>query len=149
MTIHRFFGIDASTNSPNHLKIDEILKLYPKIILLIDEYSMLSDTLLDMLSNTLIKATNRNVAMGGVKTIFFGDLAQLLPVNQNEKPIWESGIFRYSGKYCLMEPVRQTESAFIEILNKVRLCHFDESVIKFINSRTVMKADLPNKSLRL
>ena len=52
MTIHRFFGINASTNSPNHLMIDNMLKLYPKIMLLIDEYSMLSETLLDMLNNT-------------------------------------------------------------------------------------------------
>ena len=118
-TIHRFFGINASTNSPDHLMIDNILKLYPKIILLIDEYSMLSETLLDMLNNTLIKTTNRNAAMGGIKSIFFGDLAQLLPVNQKEEPIWKSGLFRYSGKYCLMEPVRQTEAGFIEILNKL------------------------------
>ena len=48
-----------------------------------------------------------------------------------------------------MEPVRQTEADFFEILNKVRLCYFDESVIKYINSRAVMKSDIPNKSLRL
>lgn len=149
MTIHRFFGINASTNSPNHLMIDNMLKLYPKIILLIDEYSMLSETLLDMLNNTLIKATNRDVAMGGIKSIFFGDLAQLLPVNQKEEPIWKSELFRYSAKYCLMEPVRQTEAGFIEILNKVRLCQFDESVIKYINSRAVLKRDISNRSLRL
>lgn len=149
MTIHRFFGIDNATNNPNHLKVDEILKLYPKIMLLIDEYSMLSQSLLDILNNTLVKATNRNVAMGGVKTLFFGDLAQLLPVNKNELPIWESGMFRASGKYCLFEPVRQSEANFIDILNKVRVCDFDKSVIKFINSRTVAKCDLPNRSLRL
>ncbi|OBZ65064.1 hypothetical protein A0J61_11944 [Choanephora cucurbitarum] len=68
--------------------------------------------------------------MGGIKSIFFGDLAQLLP-------------------YCLMEPVRQTEADFVEILNEVRLCHSDESVIKSINSRAVMKSDIPNKLLRL
>ena len=99
--------------------IDNMLKLYPKNMLLTDEDSMLSETLLGMLNNTPIKATNRNVAMGGIKSIFFEDLAQLLPVNQKEEPIWKSGLFRYSGKYCLMEPVRRTEAGFIEILNKL------------------------------
>ncbi|OBZ80619.1 hypothetical protein A0J61_11333 [Choanephora cucurbitarum] len=102
-----------------------------------------------MLNNTLIKTRHRNVAMGGIKSIFYGDVAQLLPVNPKEEPICKSGLFRYSRKYCLMEPVTQTEAGFIEILNKVRLCQFDESVIKYINSRAVLKSDIPNKSLRL
>ncbi|KAG1034822.1 hypothetical protein G6F43_013342 [Rhizopus delemar] len=87
--------------------------------------------------------------MGGIKTVFFGDIAQLLPVNKNEGNIWESEIFNSVNRYALSQPVRQRDSNFVNILNKVRLCDFDESVIRFINERTVHKSELPMQCLRL
>lgn len=105
--------------------------------------------MLDILNETLIKATSRNVAMGGIKTLFFGDLAQLLPAGSQDTPIWRSGFFKYSAKYSLSAPIRQLEANFVDILNKVRVCEFDEDVIRFINRRTFKKDELPNKCLRL
>ncbi|KAG1441761.1 hypothetical protein G6F55_013156 [Rhizopus delemar] len=87
--------------------------------------------------------------MGGIKTIFFGDVAQLLPIQQKEGQIWESEIFNAVPRYSLHKPVRQQDERFIDILNRVRNYQFDESVIAFINERTVHKSQLPLSCLRL
>lgn len=78
-TIHRFFGTANQSTVPNFQILDECVKLYPKMILLIDEYLMIGSSLLESLNDALIKTTSRNSIMGGIKTIFFGDIAQLLP----------------------------------------------------------------------
>ncbi|CEP08663.1 hypothetical protein, partial, partial [Parasitella parasitica] len=92
-TLHRFFGMANHSVVPNFQLLDEYVKLYPKIILLIDEYSMISATLLNSINDSLIKTTNRASIMGGVKTIFFGDIAQLLPIQKNESSMWNTAIY--------------------------------------------------------
>lgn len=119
------------------------------MLLLIDEYSMISSKLLESVNEALIKTTQRSTIMGGIKTVFFGDIAQLLPIQKTEGLIWESEIYSASNKYSLIEPVRQKETAFIDILDKVRNYIFDESVIQFINKRTINKSNLPLFCLRL
>lgn len=149
ITIHRFFGMASSSQEPNYLKLDEIVKLYPKVMLLVDEFSMISKALLNVMNDALIRTTQRAAAMGGVKTIFFGDVAQLLPVRTNEGLIWETLLYNYSAKFSLHAPIRQVDQALINVLNKVRVCNFDEDVIAFINARTVLKRELPENCLRL
>ncbi|KAI8636520.1 hypothetical protein BD408DRAFT_407104 [Parasitella parasitica] len=87
--------------------------------------------------------------MGGVRTIFFGDIAQLLPVRKNESTIWRTAVFNTVNRYDLIEPVRQKDPEFVRILNKVRLGYFDEDVVVFMNERTVLKRNLPLNCLRL
>lgn len=148
-TIHRFFGMANRSSVPNYQTLDGYIKLYPKVILLIDEYSMISAKLLESLNEILIKTTQRSSIMGGVKTIFFGDIAQLPPIKEEEGMIWNSAIFNTVNRYHLSQPVRQQDEYFIEVLNKTRVYDFDESVIKFINDRTVHKSNLPVQCLRL
>jgi ATP-dependent DNA helicase PIF1 len=148
-TLHRFFGMANRSVVPNFQTLDEYIKLYPKIVLLIDEYSMISATLLHSINDALIKTTNRATIMGGVKTIFFGDIAQLLPVEKKEASMWNTAIYNNVNRYDLIDPVRQSDESFIRILNKVRLGFFQEDVIKFINERTVRKNLLPLNCLRL
>lgn len=119
---------------------------------------MIGSSPLDFLNDALIKTTNKNSIMSGIKTIFFvGDIAQVLPPpDKKKKPtkpesmIWESAIYNNNvNKYDLIRPVRQKDGAFITILNKVRLGLYDEDVVKFINQRAVYKKDLPINCLRL
>ncbi|KAI8053655.1 uncharacterized protein B0P05DRAFT_581801 [Gilbertella persicaria] len=77
--------------------------------------------------------------MGDINTVFFGDLVQLLLVSRDDKPIGEPKTFCFSGKYRLIEPARQTEAIFIKVLNNERVCQFKTSVIKYANSRAVLK----------
>lgn len=148
-TLHRFFGMTNRSSVPNYQLMDEIVKLYPKMILLIDEYSMISADLLGVINEALVKTTQRATIMGGVKTIFFGDIAQLLPIQKNEGTLWTTQIYNCVNRYNLIQPVRQTDALLIHVLNKVRVCDFDRTVIEFINKRTVTKANLPLNCLRL
>ncbi|CEP08961.1 hypothetical protein, partial, partial [Parasitella parasitica] len=149
ITIHRFFGMASSSLEPNYLKLDEIVKLYPKVMLLVDEYSMISKALLDVMNDALIRTTQRAVAMGGVKTIFFGDVAQLLPVKTSEGLIWDTLLYNHFSKFSLHKPIRQVDQVLIDVLNKVCVCKFDEDVIRFINERVVHKSNVPSNCLRL
>lgn len=149
ITIHRFFGMGHSSQEPNYVKLDEMVKLYRKVMLLVDEFSMISNQLLNIMNDALIRTTQRAAAMGGIKTIFFGDVAQLLPVRIDEGLIWESPLYNYSTKFTLHTPIRQVDPILIDVLNKVRVNNFNEDVIKFINSRTILKKDLPSNCLRL
>ncbi|KAG1445638.1 hypothetical protein G6F46_012277 [Rhizopus delemar] len=148
-TLHRFFGMTNQSSVPNFQLLDEYVKLYPKLLLLIDEYSMISAEMLDVVNEALIKTNQRATIMGGVKTIFFGDIAQLLPIQKKEGTLWNTKIFNSVCRFHLVKPVRQQDESFIQILNKVRICNFDRSVIKFINDHTVLKRCLPMSCLRL
>ncbi|KAI8642482.1 hypothetical protein BD408DRAFT_182095 [Parasitella parasitica] len=53
---------------PNFQNLDKYIRLYPKIILLINEYSMIGASLLNSMNDSLIKTTNRPSIMGGVRT---------------------------------------------------------------------------------
>ncbi|CEG73074.1 hypothetical protein RMATCC62417_08524 [Rhizopus microsporus] len=72
-----------------------------------------------------------------------------LPVNKNKGTIWESENFSSVNRYHLRQLVRQQDLNFITILNKVRICNFDESAVRFIDERTVHKFDLLLQCLRL
>ncbi|KAG1461974.1 hypothetical protein G6F55_003251 [Rhizopus delemar] len=148
-TIHRFFGLTNVSSVPNFLILDEYAKLYSKIMLLIDEYFMISAKLLESINDALVKTTQRATIMGGVKAVFFGDAAQLLPIQQKEGKVWESEIFNAVLRYSLHDLVRQQDESFMETLNKVRNYQFDESVVAFINERSVHKPQLPLSCLRL
>lgn len=149
-TLHRFFGMGNQPAVPNYNTLNQYVKLYPKLILLIDEYSMISAKLLHIINDALIKTTQRATLMGGVKTIFFGDIAQLLPVKKDEEgSIWQSGIHDSVNRYNLNTHIRQQDEEFVDILNKIRVYNFDQSVIEFINKRTVSKSELPPCCLRL
>ena len=105
-TIHRFFGLTNVSYVPNFLTLDEYIKFYLKIILLIDEYFMISSKLLELINDALVKATQRTIIMGGIKTFFFGDGVQLFPFQQKEGKIWKSEIFNTVLRYSLRDPVR-------------------------------------------
>lgn len=111
---------------------------------------MISAELLQIINEALIKTTQRATLMGGIKTIFFGDIAQLLPVKKiKEGSIWQSGIHDCVNRYNLSTPIRQKDETFVAILNRVRVYNFDQSVVEFINKRTVSKSELPACCLRL
>ncbi|KAL0146197.1 hypothetical protein V8B55DRAFT_1321592, partial [Mucor lusitanicus] len=149
ITIHRSFGMSTASIEPNYLGLDEIVKLYPKVMLLVDEYSIISKALLDVMNDALIITTQRAVAMGGVKIFFFGDVAQLLPVKTAEGLIWKTLLFNHSSKFSLHMPIRQVDQVLIDVVNKVPVCRFDEDVIQFLNERVVHKSDVPPNCLRL
>ncbi len=61
-------------------------------ILIIDEISFMSDSILKMLDRKLKEIGNRNHAFGGFSIIFSGDFRQLEPVCSNKKELLFSSL---------------------------------------------------------
>lgn len=86
MTLHRFFGMDNATGKVNHRRLTEFFMDNPKVIMLIDEVSMLSAEMINKLESAMQLAKNVNAPWGNIPVMFFGDLAQLLPFAEQNEP---------------------------------------------------------------
>ncbi len=150
-TIHSFFGFkpDITIHKVKDIK-PKNSELYKKLdTIVIDEISMVRADLLDCIDAFLRKhGPKRRKPFGGVQMIFIGDLYQLPPVvTSREKPIFKD---YYSSPYffssqvfneCEFEFVelekvyRQSDSAFLEILNSIRNNTVTDDLIEKLNSR--------------
>jgi len=136
-----------STRRFNNEKID-VLKSID--LLVIDEISMVRSDLLDGIDEVLRQYRNRNKPFGGVQLLMIGDLQQLAPVVKDDewqllKPYFDTPFFFSSKALKQTEMVsielkhiyRQTDSRFIEILNKIRDGQPDDSTLKALNERFI------------
>lgn len=117
-----------------NMRADRRRVLYEMDVLVIDEISMVRADVLDMV-DTLLRhfRYRRDVPFGGVQVIFIGDMYQLPPVVQEDEwrmlsPYYKGIYFFNSKVYAEIQPVhieldkifRQSDKAFINILNEVR-----------------------------
>ncbi|GAB6182502.1 ATP-dependent DNA helicase [Thermodesulfovibrio hydrogeniphilus] len=150
-TMHSFFGFkpDITIHKVKDIK-PKNSELYKKLdTIVIDEISMVRADLLDCIDAFLRKhGPKKRKPFGGVQMIFIGDLYQLPPVvTSREKPIFKD---YYSSPYffssqvfneCEFEFVelekvyRQSDSAFLEILNSIRNNTVTDDLIEKLNSR--------------
>lgn len=117
-------------------------------LLVIDEISMVRADLLDAIDETLRRYRDYTKPFGGVQLLMIGDLFQLAPVVKDEewsilKQYYETMYF-FSSKALqktsminieLKHIYRQSDNAFISILNKVRDNNLDEESLLKLNSR--------------
>lgn len=102
-------------------------------LLIIDEVSMLRADLLDAMDFMMQTVRKKSIPFGGVQVLFIGDLLQLPPVIRDEE--WRTLRTYYKGKFFFHSQVvqqnpplyielskifRQTDDAFISILNNLR-----------------------------
>lgn len=134
-TLHCWAGIGLGKSSIQ----DTITKIKKKSylreewintdILIIDEVSMLSLKLFEML-NKIGKAIRRNQSpFGGIQLLFFGDFYQLPPVGDRDDPDsqkfcfesaeWNS-VFPNDCQIQLVKIFRQTDLEYTSILNEIR-----------------------------
>lgn len=119
-------------------------------LLVIDEISMVRADLLDGIDEVLRRYKDRYKPFGGVQLLMIGDLQQLAPVIKDDewnilKKYYENGFF-FSSKALqktnyvsieLKHIYRQSDSAFIELLNKVRDNNLDVQTLEALNKRHV------------
>ena len=116
-------------------------------LLIIDEVSMLRADLLDAIDFMMQSVRKRKVPFGGVQVLFIGDLLQLPPVIKEQE--WQVLRNYYAGKFFFHSHVirqnpplyielskiyRQTDDAFISILNNLRNNRISDSDIKYLNA---------------
>jgi len=147
-TIHSFAGIGLA-NHPieqilENLKHPKFSKLRKRIIrtrtLAIDEISMISPELLEILNIVFQEIRQSKKVFGGLQVLFFGDFLQLPPINKfNEEisycfnsKIWDELNLK---NFILTQPFRQLENNFIEVLNNLRFGIVNENDKKILESR--------------
>lgn len=159
MTIHSFFQLPfgpylpGSAQDPSRQRrfSGEKIRLIQSLdLLVIDEISMVRADVLDGIDDVLRRYRDRSKPFGGVQLLMIGDLHQLPPVVKDEE--WNLLREHYQtvyffGSHALRgtDPVsielkhiyRQSDTTFIDLLNKVRDNKIDEDVLATLNSRYI------------
>jgi hypothetical protein len=118
-------------------------------MLIIDEVSMMRADMLDAIDIILRHFRKAaHLPFGGVQVVYIGDLFQLPPVVSDEewsllKNYYESPFFFSAQVMKTIQPLyielkkiyRQNETAFIDVLNRIRNNEMRKSDFDFLNSR--------------
>ncbi len=157
VTIHSLFQLPFGTFLPGQIREEmkkrrfarKKIKLLKSLdLLIIDEISMVRADVLDAIDEVLRRYRDFTKPFGGVQLLMIGDLHQLPPVVKPED--WQLLKAHYDTVYFfgslalkktevvrieLQHIYRQSDSVFIELLNKIRANRMDEEVLKALNSR--------------
>ncbi len=146
MTIHAWSGIGIKDHLPPSEIEAMIEKPYLKRrfmharVLIIDEISMLHGYRLDMIDH-ICKAFKQSLQpFGGLQVVMCGDFFQLPPVSRNggdDKFVYTSRAWQEMGlKICYLdEQYRQSDQAFLEVLNDIRSSRISEQTVERLRER--------------
>lgn len=158
VTIHSFFQLPFAPYVPDtkfmsaqtfHKFGKEKINIIRSMdLLVIDEVSMVRADLLDAIDAVLRQYRDRHKPFGGVQILMIGDLQQLAPVVKEEdwqllSPYYDTAFFFGSRtlketEYVTIElkkVYRQSDTTFLNLLNKIRENTADESVLAELNKR--------------
>ncbi len=158
VTLHSFFQLpfgpaipgSAPHGSPNQYKFSrEKTNVVRSLdLLVIDEISMVRADLLDGVDGVLRRCRRSDLPFGGVQLLMIGDLQQLSPVVKEDdeavlREFYDSMYFFGCRALSLSELVvielkhiyRQSDTRFIELLNRVRDNQLDQASLQELNSR--------------
>jgi len=156
VTLHSFFQLPfgpclpgSELHSGQHRVSREKRNLMQSLdLLVIDEISMVRADLLDGVDSVLRRYRRSELPFGGVQVLMIGDLHQLAPVVKEAE--WQLLAGHYSSPYFfssmalsrlelipieLKHIYRQSDSRFIDLLNRVRDNRLDPASLDQLNSR--------------
>ena len=153
-TIHSWGGIGIATGSiisivSKIIKSDFKKRMWKTIdILVIDEISMMSLKIFDLLDEIGKRARNNRRPFGGIQLIFSGDFYQLPPVGNKdeidttrfcfESTLWNE-TFTLEDHVQLIEIFRQKDPIYAKILNEIREGRLHRSSCKILEERIQKK----------
>jgi len=163
ITIHSFFQVpfgplppDATLQNRRFSK-KKIHIIQSMDLLVIDEISMVRADLLDGIDQVLRRYRDRTRPFGGVQLLMIGDLHQLAPIIKPDdweilKPYYDTGYFFSSQAFQqasvlgleLTHVYRQSNQAFITILNEIRENRLSDASRQSLNKR-YMPDQLPGE----
>ena len=172
MTIHSWSGIGIK-NKLDKYDLDKIAsseyiskRLNKTKVLIIDEISMLSGAMLDIIDLVCREIKQNTESFGGVQVVLVGDFFQLPPIIKKEENKQNSlisadinlGNFAYnSGAWerarmvvCyLSEQHRQDDADFLSLLSAIRADSVEEKHLEYIQERTIEHEDMPENTTKL
>ncbi len=152
-TIHSFFGFPPRLIRPDDIRRSRNGRLMRRLkLMIIDEVSMVRSDLMSAIDQSLRLNRGRpREAFGGVRLLVFGDLQQLPPVVQGgdvaeHLESTHGGVFFFSvgalsegAGMSLIEldhVFRQSDEAFLTVLNRIRDGEVTEADLAVLNERT-------------
>jgi ATP-dependent DNA helicase PIF1 len=146
ITIHSFSGI-GYMNVPDDKILDKVYrnfrvkKMWKEVdILVIDEVSMMSKRMFELLEKIGRMLRKKTGFFGGIQVIFTGDFFQLPPIGEESKDTefcFESehwfDVFTTNNHIELTKIFRQTDQKYIDILSKIRRGILDEESIQSLS----------------
>jgi len=161
-TIHSWSGIGLGAGEPSII-IEKIKKNFLKKkkwqsthILIVDEVSMLSQKLFELLNNIGKRVRGNQRPFGGIQVICCGDFYQLPPVSPTEEskfcfesPDWFT-VFPLENHVQLKKIFRQKDDKYAKILNQIREGRISTKSIKTLEkhvNREIATDIFPTKML--
>lgn len=142
-TLHSFAGINLAKGSNSDIiekikKKRNIVRNWKTVdCLIIDEVSMLSKQILELLNDLAKTIRKNNKIMGGIQVIFSGDFYQLPPVSGDpfcfESDLWNE-IFTPDCHIIYDKIFRQNDTTFQNILNQIRVGKLNENNKKILQN---------------
>jgi ATP-dependent DNA helicase PIF1 len=157
-TLHSWSGIKLA-KGPKHEILKYTLKNKMAIIswkkikvLIIDEVSMMSQKILEIIEEIARNVKRNNLPFGGIQVVFLGDFFQLPPVGQMgevesynfcfQSPKW-SEIFPIQNHIQLTKIFRQNDSLYIKILLEIRKGYISDENKEILQK--YVKRDIPEE----
>lgn len=153
-TVHSWAGIGMANGNAGDIISRVVSSKYKKKnwkatnILIIDEISMMSVKLLEILDTIGKQVRKNNKPFGGIQLLFSGDFYQLPPVGDNNDPTtkqfcFESEIWNtlFHKELNLTKIFRQTDESYTSILNQIRKGKLRKSGLQQLQNRLVACSD--------
>jgi ATP-dependent DNA helicase PIF1 len=150
-TVHSWAGIGLGREPANKLasdirKLPYKNKVYRRWLLtntlIIDEVSMMTPELFELLNEVAIQVRRDSRFFGGIQLILVGDFFQLPPVvkkedGEEQRFLFESELWpKFNPMIChLTEVVRQKDPVFQEILNEARIGRPSNNLLNILMDR--------------
>lgn len=153
VTIHSWSGVGIKTHLTKY-DVDAIAsreyiskRISRAKVLIIDEVSMLSASMLDMV-DAICKAVKNNAEpFGGLQIIFVGDFFQLPPISRSGQVVFAYDSLAWQSAHVLVcyleEQHRQDDEPFLALLSAIRSNTFDEIHVEHLEGRRVNVESAP------
>ena len=150
-TIHSWSGIgmmkgDDDTIIRRISQKKELRGHWKTDVLIVDEVSMMSKRMFELLNAIAKRIRNNSSPFGGMQVIFVGDFFQLPPVESDgfcfESDEWFE-VFPKNQHLELKTFFRQTDPVYIDILMKIRKGKLDEESIAHLEKYVARDRDQP------
>jgi ATP-dependent DNA helicase PIF1 len=151
-TLHSWAGIGIANKNDDIIATQIELNTYKKQnwlkteILIIDEVSMMSKRLFNLLDYIGKKVRKSSKPFGGIQVIFCGDFYQLPPVGNEgdidsfkfcfQSELWDE---TFDSQYILDKTYRQTDEDYINILNQIREGKLNNYYFNILKKRVNLK----------
>lgn len=147
-TLHSWSGIRLASGSSDKIIHSVLRNKYSMKewravkVLIIDEVSMMSKKIFDILNSIGKSAKNNPKPFGGIQVIFTGDFYQLPPVDsigevESSQFCFESNswfdVFHLNNHIELKTMFRQSDPVYINILKQIRIGEIDDNSISILN----------------